>query len=541
MSEPSVPAAPHRSGGTVLPVLATAQFLMALDMSVMNVSIANVAHDVGTTVSGVQTAITLYTLVMAMFMLTGGKVGSLVGRRRAFMLGAVVYACGSAVTALAPSLPVLVLGWSLLEGLGAVLIMPAIVALVATNFDPPDRPRAYGLIAASAAIAVAVGPLIGGLVTTYSSWRWVFVGEVVVAVLILLLARRLADPDRPAASRVDLVGVALSALGLGLFVFGVLRSSSWGWLLVKQGAPGLFGISLTAWLMLAGALVTFAFTSWERHRKEQGKTYLVDLGLFQNRQLTGGLVVFFFQYLLQAGLFFIIPLFLSVALGLSALSTGLRLIPLSVTLLLAALAIPRLWPDVSPRRVVRLGLLALLVGIVVLICALDAGSGPEVTTVPLILAGLGIGALASQLGSVTVSAVPEELSPEVGGLQNTSTNLGASLGTAIAGSVLLASLTTTFLTGIAHNPAVPPDLNSRAQISLAAGVPFLSDAQVRQALAQQQVKPEVTDAVVTENTTARITSLRVALGALAALALLSIFFSRRIPERQPRRSPAAAP
>ena len=175
--------------------------------------------------------------------------------------------------------------------------------------------------------------------------------------------------------------------------------------------------------------------------------------MLDNRQLRGGLTIFFFQYFLQGGLFFVVPLFLSVALGLTALQTGVRLLPLSATLLLAAAGVPRFWPKASPRRVTQAGLLALLGGIVSLLAALDAGAGPEITTWPMLLAGLGIGALASQLGAVTVSSVPDEQSSEVGGLQNTFTNLGASLGTALAGSVLIASSTAAFLSGIAQNPA----------------------------------------------------------------------------------------
>ena len=188
--------APTAGNGLVLLTLASAQFLMALDSSVMNVSIATVAKDVGTTVTGIQLAITLYTLVMAAFMITGGKIGQILGRKRAFMIGCVVYGCGSAVTALAPTLPFLIVGWSVLEGLGAALILPAVVALVATNFGPSERPRAYGLVASAGAIAVAVGPLIGGLCTTYLSWRWVFAGEVVFVLVILALSTRMADSPR---------------------------------------------------------------------------------------------------------------------------------------------------------------------------------------------------------------------------------------------------------------------------------------------------------------------------------------------------------
>src|SRR6516225_5231530 len=208
--------------GMVLLTLASAQFLMTLDSSVMNVSIATVAKDVGTTVTGIQTAITFYTLVMATLMITGGKVGQIIGRKRAFAIGCVIYGCGSLTTALAPNLPVLLLGWSFLEGVGAALILPAIVALVASNFPPERRPAAYGLVAAAGAVAVAVGPLIGGFATTYFSWRWVFAGEVVLVLVILFLARRMEDAPPGVRPKLDFVGAVLSALGLGLFVFGIL-------------------------------------------------------------------------------------------------------------------------------------------------------------------------------------------------------------------------------------------------------------------------------------------------------------------------------
>ncbi|MFI9774195.1 MFS transporter [Streptomyces sp. NPDC051956] len=518
----------------VLLTLAAGQFLMALDSSVMNVSIATVAEDVGTTVTGIQGAITAYTLVMAMFMIPGGKVGALIGRKRAFMIGCVIYGCGSLTTALAPNLPVLLLGWALLEGIGAALIMPAIVALVAGNFVTERRPAAYGLVAAAGAVAIAVGPLVGGVATTYFSWRWVFAGEVVVVLGILVLARRIADAPVGERTRIDLLGCVLSALGLGIFVYGVLRSDEWGWFQPKPGAPSWLGISLVVWLALAGLLLIWLFLHWEARLVKQRKEPLIDPALLQNKQLTGGLTMFFFQYLVQMGVFFVVPLYLSVALGLSALNTGARILPLSLTLLAAAILIPRFLPDVSPRRVVRLGILALLAGAVALMAALDAGAGAEIVTIPLLLIGLGMGALASQLGSVTVSAVPETQSAEVGGVQNAVTNLGASLGTALAGSILIAALTTSFVTGIEQNPAVPADVKSQTSVELQSGAPFLSDAQLKTALDEAGTSTEVSQAALDANNEARLDGLRAALAVLALASLLAMFFTSRIPTTQPR-------
>ena len=529
------------AAGIVLLTLASAQFLMTLDSSVMNVSIATVAKDVGTTVTGIQTAITFYTLVMASLMITGGKVGQILGRKRAFAIGCVIYGCGSLTTALAGNLAVLMVGWSVLEGVGAALIMPAIVALVASNFARDQRPRAYGLVASAGAIAVAAGPLIGGLFTTYASWRWVFVGEVFVVLIILGLTRRMADTPAEKGARLDLVGTVLSALGLGLIVYGVLRSGTWGFVQPKAGAPEWLGLSPVIWLILGGGVVLRVFLWWENNRLAHGASALVDPAMLRNPILRGGLTSFFFQYLLQAGLFFAVPLYLSVALGLSAIDTGVRLLPLSITLLLAAAGIPKVFPHASPRRVVQIGFLALFAGIVIMVAALEVGAGPEIVTWPMLLAGLGIGALASQLGSVTVSSVPDEQSGEVGGVQNTVTNLGASIGTALAGAVLISALTASFLSGIQNNPAVPKDVASQAQVELAAGIPFISDKDLKTQLDKAGVPAQTADAIVKENEKARIDGLRASLSLLAIIALIALFASRRIPAQQPSAAPTSEP
>jgi MFS family permease len=527
------------ASGLVLLTLASGQFLMTLDSSVMNVSIATVAKDVGTTVTGIQTAITFYTLVMASLMITGGKLGQILGRKRAFGIGCVIYGCGSFITAISQSLTVLMIGWSVLEGIGAALILPAIVALVASNFGASERPRAYGLVASAGAIAVAAGPLIGGLFTTYASWRWVFVGEVLIVLAILAVGRRIADAPPETRPRLDLVGTALSALGLGLVVFGILKAGSWGFVQPKPEAPTWLGLSPAIWLVIGGGVVVWIFFAWESRVLKRGGEPLVDPSILLNRTLRGGLTAFFFQYLLQAGLFFAVPLFLSVSLGLSAIATGVRLLPLSITLLLAAAGIPKVWPNASPRRVVRIGFLLLFAGLVVMVGALDAGAGAgaDIVTWPMLLAGLGIGALASQLGSVTVSSVPDEQSGEVGGLQNTVTNLGASIGTALSGAVLIAALTTSLIAGIQNNPAVPSDLKAKANTELASGVPFLSDKDLHAALDKAGVPNATADEIVKENANARIDALRSSLSVVALIALIALLTTMRIPTRQPSAQP----
>jgi len=284
--------------------------------------------------------------------------------------------------------------------------------------------------------------------------------------------------------------------------------------------------------------VIWVFFRWEDRVEASGGEPLVTRAFFANRQLTGGLTMFLFQYLVQAGVFFVVPLYLSVCLGLTAIETGVRILPLSLALLASAIGVPRLFGSASPRLVVRSGLLSLFAGTVVLLGALTPDAGAEIVLVPLLLIGLGIGALASQLGSVTVSAVPDDQSSEVGGVQNTMTNLGASIGTALAGSLLIATLSTAFVANIQRSDAIPQRVKSEAQVQLAGGVPFISDADLNAALDQAHVRSRQADAALAAYDDARISGLQSALAILAVAAIIALFLAQRVPTEQPgRRTP----
>ena len=419
------------------------------------------------------------------------------------------------------------MGWSLLEGIGAALIMPAIVALVAGNFPAQRRSAAYGMIAAAGAIAVAVGPLIGGAVTTFASWRWVFVGEDVIGILALL--RHVQDTPPAGRVRFDTIGALLSIAGLSMLVFGVLKSGTWGFVKAKPGGPVWLGISPVVWLVTGGLLIIYGFFLWEGHAERRGREPLIRPVMLRNSQLSGGLSVFFFQFFIQAGVFFTIPLFLSVVLELSALQTGLRLLPLSFALLVAAVGIPKLAPSARPRLIVRLGLLSMLAGTLILIGGIDPGAGAGIVALPMLLMGLGIGALASQLGAVTVSAVPDRESAEVGGLQNTVTNLGASLGTALVGAVLIASLTTGLIHGVQASTAIPADVKTQATTQFAPGVPFISDTDLKAQLQKADVPAAQADAVVQANSDARLSALRTSLWVVALFTVAALFATGLIP------------
>ena len=522
-----------QAAGIVLVVLAAGQFLMTLDSSVMNVSISQVANDLHTTVTGIQTAITLYTLVMASLMITGGKIGSMIGRRKAFAIGLVIYAAGSATTAIAPSLPVLIFGWSFLEGIGAALIMPAIVALVAGNVLPERRAAAYGTIAAAGAIAVAVGPLIGGAVTTFASWRYVFAGEVVIVGIILLFTKRIADTPVAEHQKFDLIGALLSIIGLALIVLGVLKSGEWGWITAKPNEPSILAHSPVIWMLLVGAVVLGLLAFRELRLKAANRAPLIDPELLTNRQVVGGITMFFFQYLAQAGVFFTIPLFLSVVLELSALATGVRLVPLSLALLLSAMLVPRLFPTGSPKLLVRIGLTLMLAGTLVLIFGISPTANAGVVAIPMLLLGLGIGTMASQLGAVTVSAVDESRSAEVGGLQNTSMNLGASFGTALAGAVLIGSLSTALLGSLSTNQQLSEQVRQATTVQLTNNVAFVSDSSLDAALKKAGVSPQDAAIITTANADARINALDDALGVIAVIEALGLVATVLLPRRSP--------
>ena len=288
-----------------LVALAIAQFVMVLDQSVMNVSITQLVADFDTSVTTIQGVITLYCLVMAMFMMTGGKIGDIIGRRRAFSIGLVIYGCGSAMTAVAPTVGILTLGWSILEGLGAALVLPALAALIAGNFEGKSRATAYAVIGGVAGAGIAIGPILGGWATTELSWRVVFVGEVLLVLVILVMTRFIHDAGREGNKpKLDFLGTVLSASGLGLIVLGTLQSSVWGWIAPKNSPVEPFGFALTPFVIGAGAFLVWCFVRRQRHREAIGTDPLVHLDLLKILPLRSGLMGLVSQNLILMGVFF---------------------------------------------------------------------------------------------------------------------------------------------------------------------------------------------------------------------------------------------
>ncbi|MEE4543097.1 MFS transporter [Streptomyces sp. V4-01] len=520
-----------------LAVLGTAQFLMVLDTSVMNVSISQLVKDFDTEVTAIQGVITLYTLVMAAFMITGGKLGDMLGRRRVFGIGLAVYGVGSALTALAPVLWVLTFGWSIIEGLGAALVLPALAALVGSAYQGRDRAVAYGVIGGLAGAGIAVGPLLGGWLTTYATWRLVFAGEVVLVLAMLAVLRWIAeDPPRTGRRpRLDAVGTVLSAAGLALIVLGVLQSSSWGWLKPRNPPFTLLGFSPTVFVIAAGGVLLGLLRAWEnrltgrRGARERDPEPLIRFSLFGIPPLRSGLMMLLGQNLILLGLFFVIPLYLQVVQGFDAFQTGLRLLPVSVTMLLSAMSGPFLGRFASPRTVVRIALLVLLVSIVWLLGSIDPHIDDVSFGFAMAVLGLGMGLLASQLGNVVQSSVGDGERSEVGGLQYTAQNLGSSLGTALIGSLLISALVTAFTSEIEDNPKIAAATREEAGIRMEAGVSFVSADEAGAGARKAGLPPEEAAAVVDSYANAQLDALKAAILAAGGITLASLAFTRKLP------------
>jgi MFS family permease len=526
-------------------LLASGQFVMTLDSSVMNVSITQIVADLNTTVQGVQSAITLYTLVMAAFMLAGAKLGDILGRNRAFAIGLGIYGLGTLTTAVSPNLPVLLFGWSLIEGLGAVMVIPSIAALTAASYEGKDRALAYSLIGAMTAIAVAAGPLIGGFVTTNYSWRWVFAGEAVVVVILLLFRGKITKaPSADHIPKMDYVGAGLSAAGLGLIVFGILMSSTWG-LIQPRAAMTIggteitpFGLSVVPFLILGGLAALGGLAHWEERRGRLGLDRLIDMSMLRIRRLRAGLLTIGGQQLVLMGTFFVLPVYLQIVVGLDAFETGKKLLPLSAAMLVAALLGQRIAGRRSPRTVAQMGLVAISAGAVVMLATLDANLNDRGFKTALVLMGIGAGLLASQLGNVIMSSVDPSRTSEAGGLQGTALNLGASIGTALIGAVLIVGLVNGFNSNLADNPAVSPAARQTISANTEEGIDIVTVDEAEKRATQAGAPPQEASAIADSYGDAELSALRQSLAAVAFIALLSLWFTRGLPTG-PVEDPAA--
>lgn len=522
-------------------ILAFAQFVMVLDSTVMNVSISTVVKDLNTTVTSMQTAITFYTLTMAALMLLGGKLGDVWGRKRALMIGASIYALGSLITGLSQGFTMLFVGWSVIEGLGAVLVIPAIAALTATNYKGQDRLKAYAIIGAVAGAAAAAGPLIGGYVTTYLDWRYVFFAEVFIMIGVLLSMRFIADAKREAkVPKIDISSVLLSSTGLVLMVYGLLQSKTWG-LITPRAIPTVngheiapFGISIVAYLIIVGIALLYIFYGRQKKLEAANKNPLVRVSMLKIPQLRSGLGVLMAQYLVIGAVFFVMPIYLQMTLGLDALATGMRILPLSIALVLGSVYGASIASKKTPKRIVRTGQYALVLGVLVLVASISIDLRGWLFSTGMFVVGLGLGLLASQLGNINMSAVSERDGSEVGGMQGVFQNLGSSMGTAIIGSIMVGALTTSFV-GSVQSSSLPNNIKQYVQDNSTAGVAIVSVTQVQDYAVSQGVSESDAQTLSDTYAQSQIDSLRTSLFTLFVVSLLMVTLSRNIPDILPKR------
>src|SRR5215216_1451958 len=476
-------------------LLAMAMFVLVIDTSMMNVSISAVVKDLGTTVSGVQSAIALEALVSAAFILINSKIGDLIGRKRAYVLGLIAYAIGALTMALTQSLLPVIIFWAILGGIGASLLLPAMQSLIHGNFAGPAQAKAYALVGAAAAIAAAVGPLLGGFITTYLSWRVGFLLEVVIIAVVLSGINMVKDVPYTGPRSIDVVGAVCSIVGMGGVVLGILVWQEGG---ERVGA-----------IIAIGVLALVALAYWLVRRKRENKPALLDPELFTSPHFRIGITQQMMQQISLGGMMIALPIFLQMVLEYNAMEAGLSLAPLSLSMFAVAMLAGRKAGSRRPSGIVRFGFLLLAVGLGILIPIVPRVDSGWYLAGPLILAGSGLGLLVSQLNNYTLAPISEERVSEAAGVNSASGSFGLSFGLAFSGAIMLATLAFSFTNLAEASTVLAPAEQQRVANALEDDAQVMSNTQLEELLAGQ---PEpVQDEIIRINTDARPLALQVAL------------------------------
>jgi EmrB/QacA subfamily drug resistance transporter len=498
-------------------LLAMAMFVLVVDTSVMNVSISAVVHDLHTTVSGVQSAIALEALVSAAFILIGSKVGDLIGRKRAYVLGLLGYAIGALAMALAQGLTAVIVFWAIVGGIGASLLLPAMQSLIHGNFEGAAQRKAYALVGASAAIAAAVGPLLGGFITTYLSWRIAFLLEDLIIVVVLVNIRMVHDVPYTGSRQVDVVGAILSILGMGGIVLSIL---------VWQEGGEAVGA-----LLAVGAVSLGALAWWLVRRKRAGKAVLLDPDLFKAKLFKFGVSGQVLQQIGLGGVMIALPIYLQIVLEYSAMGAGLSIAPLSLSMFAVALLAGRKGGKRRPASLIRAGFALFTVGMVIVEPIVPRATSGWYLAVPLMIAGSGLGLMVSQLNNLTLAPISEERVSEAAGVNSAGGSFGLSFGLAFAGAILLAALSLSFTNMAQSSTVLSPAEQQQVAKTLEHDAQVVSNTQLEKQLAGQPQKTQ--DEIIRINTEARHLALQIALliPILAGLTGLGISFRMmRLPD-----------
>jgi MFS family permease len=550
--EPSAP--PVASRRAILVPLAAAQFLASYDSSSMNVAISNIVQDLDTTVTGVQSAISIFTLTMAALMIPGSKLTDIWGRKRCFRLGVTIYGLGALITSLAPTLGVMIIGFSILEGVGSALMIPPIYILVTVMIpDMASRAKAFAVVSAMAGLGAATGPLLGGFITTTISWRASFAGEVVAILGILYLSRRIPDiPVEEPKPAFDLTGAVLSAGGLVFIVLGLLQAGTYGWLTARKdfviGDTVLLNqgdVSPVIIFVAIGLALLLLFAWHIRRRERANKAPLLSSRLFRNRTTVLGLVTQNSQWFIMIGTFFVVSVFLQMSRGYNAIETGLALTPATAGILISSARVETLVRKYSQRTIIRGGFVITFVGALLLLLLAPASSSVLAFVPGLLLIGFGAGIMLTASVNVVQSSVPESDQGELSGLSRSVSNLGSSLGTAVAGAILISALISGISARAEDSTVLTPPQQEQVAAALEGDVSAMSDAQIEELL-QGQPQP-VVDEVTQINSDARDRALGFALIGVTLVGLLGMLAAFLLPpgtaaaedEASRRQSPAS--
>lgn len=518
---PITSESPEEAGTSRLALLlAMAMFVLVVDTSLMNVSIAAVVEDLDTTASSVQAAIALEALVSAAFILIGSKVGDLIGRKRAYVLGLLGYAIGALSMAFAQDVTAIIVFWAVLGGLGASLLLPAMQSLIHGNFEGAAQRRVYALVGAAAAIAAAVGPLLGGFITTYLSWRIAFLLEVVVIAVVLSGIKLVREVPYTGARGVDVGGSVLSVFGMGGIVVGILVWQEGG-----ESVVAIIAIGCLALVALARHLV---------RRKRDGRPMLLDPGLFSSMVFRFGITGQMLQQIALGGTMIALPIYLQMVLEYDAMQAGLSLAPLSLTMFAVALTAGKRAGERRPASIIRAGFVLLSVGLVALVPVVPRADSGWYLLVPLVIAGSGLGLLVSQLNNYTLAPISEERVSEAAGVNSAAGSFGLSFGLAFAGAIMLATLSFSFSRMTQESDVIPPADQERIAAVLEDGAEVLSNTRLEELLADQP--DDVRAEIVRINTDARPLALQVALAIPILASLLGVWDSFRMmraPEPEP--------
>lgn len=528
-----------KNAGLFTIVMALATFVVVVDNTIMNVSINALVKDLNTTISGVQAAISLNALIMAAFVMMGGKLADIVGIKRTFLIGGITYIVGTIIASTSHSLAIFMLGWCAVQGVGAALMLPNVQTAIRAYLTGEARAKSYGIMGGVNALGVAIGPILGGFLTTFFSWRWAFFTEIIIMLIMLVMSGVIPrDVRNEKAPNLDRLGVVLQACAMIFIVLGVLLIGDFGLFFARQplyiGSVNLafLGLSPALYSMMTGVIFSMLFIRWENHLEEQGQPQLLKIELFDNDVFARGLRIASIQTMMIAGLLFTIPLFLQVTYGLNALQTGFYLLPLSIAILLFAMLGVRLKKRMSMKGIMLLGWLTVILSAVLLLGQMRVGSQPNDLILGITVFGIGMGLLSSQTANVVMSSIKREESAEASGTLNTFQQVGSSVGVAILGTILSVTLVYN-LTTLVQQSSIAPERKAEVTESLQHGVEVASTDYVEQAIAQKttdQNAAAIADVYASARTGAfQVTSLTIGFFATIAF-LMTLGVPRKLEE-----------